>query len=1020
MRRKFTTLSVLSLFFMGGLAMAQVTGVLKDSSGFALEDAEVKVESTGQTVFTDSNGNFSIDAKVGDTLSVVDSNGEVYSLKVTKNKLGEVKFTRSKSDEIELQTVSLVGGIKMDAAQKIGAYDIVKKEDFELAPTSSIDEVLNGRVAGLVFSTNSGDPGSANIITIRGVGSLVGTPNPLYVIDGVVVGKGSDNAGLMESWNPLASIDPNSIESVSVLKDASATALYGARGANGVIVITTKKGRYNQKTRFNFATDMAIQDIAYDKQRWMNASEYIEWGALANYNTGNYSSLDAARDYFTGSYLNYDGVTDTNWTDVITRSQSTVRTYNFSATGGGENTSFRIGGSYYNNKPLIINTNFDRISVNAAIDHRIDDKLTLGLNVNYTHVDRVTYYDGGSFRNPWNARWNLVPTAPVYNTDGTLNQSIPGNENFNPLGILEKDFTTGDISTYLASLNAEYQFAKNFYFYSLFGTQYQTLNERAWWDPTVGDGVANEGALQATKTFAWDWNWQNSVSYRNKFAEKHDLQVYLGMEYQEHKYDQLYTSGTQFSEARPFFNYANQETVSTSEAVYQWKQISYFSRLNYIFDGKYTLSGQLRSDSNSTLGLNDKSGTFWSVGGSWNATKENFLSSSFLSNLTLRANYGEIGNIPYADSWGPQYNAYSVMSVAQYGGDPTNQIGTVGDPDLQWEISKQWNAGIDLGLLNNALNFTVDVYERNSVEAIYSAGLIPSSNPEPSGRYTNVGKISNKGVEVTVNANPINKEFKWNIYGNFSYNKNMLEKLFEDSEYFELDGTSNSMRVLKEGHEVGEYYTFLWAGVNPETGQGGWWKDGSKSEIVYNRTEAERVFMGKSAFPKYLASIKNDFSFKGITLSLFFTSQFEYAVHNRWQNYTLSDGSSMNTTQITDALYDSWTETNRNASNPKQVANQANGTEAPSSRWMFDGDHIRLKEAKLAYSFGDKFKQQTGLDNLTVYVKGVNLWTYVFDKDLTFDPESNSNAAAGWRGKGLYDNTAPIFKSISLGIVLDF
>ncbi|WP_235802670.1 TonB-dependent receptor plug domain-containing protein [Vaginella massiliensis] len=214
MRRKFTTLGTLSLFLFGGFAMAQVTGVLKDSTGFVLEDAEVKVESTGATAYTDLDGSFSIDAKVGDTLTIIDSNGEIYSLKVTKNNLGEVKFAKTKTDQIELSGVTLVGGIKMDAAQKIGAYDIVKKEDFELAPTASIDEVLNGRVAGLVFSTNSGDPGSTNIITLRGVSSLVGTPNPLYVIDGVVVGKGTDNAGLMESWNPLASIDPNAIESV--------------------------------------------------------------------------------------------------------------------------------------------------------------------------------------------------------------------------------------------------------------------------------------------------------------------------------------------------------------------------------------------------------------------------------------------------------------------------------------------------------------------------------------------------------------------------------------------------------------------------------------------------------------------------------------------------------------------------------------------------------------------------------------------------------------------------------------
>lgn len=1024
MRRKFTTLGTLSLFLFGGFAMAQVTGVLKDSTGFVLEDAEVKVESTGATAYTDLDGSFSIDAKVGDTLTIIDSNGEIYSLKVTKNNLGEVKFAKTKTDQIELSGVTLVGGIKMDAAQKIGAYDIVKKEDFELAPTASIDEVLNGRVAGLVFSTNSGDPGSTNIITLRGVSSLVGTPNPLYVIDGVVVGKGTDNAGLMESWNPLASIDPNAIESVSVLKDASATALYGARGANGVIVVTTKKGRYNQKTRFNVSSDMAVQEIAYDNQRFMNASEFMQWATLANFNTGLYGTMDDARAYTVNQYQ-YDGVTDTDWQDVITRSLSSVKTYNFSMTGGSENTSFRLGGSYYDNLPLILNTKFDRISVNSALEHRIDEKFNVGLNLNFSNVERRTINDGGAYANPWNSRWNILPLYPVYNPDGSLNTQIPpGTENrFNPLGILEKDFLTGSITTFLGSVNAEWQFAKNFYFYTLYGAQYQALNEKSYWDPSVGDGYGNNGVVQMTKNAAFDWNWQNSVSYRNKFNDVHDLQVWAGMEYQEHKYNYLYAGGTDLSEPKPYLTFVNADKLRGGDDFLFWKQISYFSRLNYVYNGKYTLSGQLRRDANSTLGLNNKAGVFWSVGGSWDVARE--FSSSPFSNLIFRLSYGEIGNIPYADNWGSQYNAYAILGTGSYAAEPTMGISDAGDPDLSWELSKQWNAGVDFAFLNNALSFSVDVYDKLTANAIYAFGL-PQTVGGPNSRFTNIGDISNKGIELTVTARPLDKEFKWNVYGNFSYNKNKLVKLFEAEGTFELDLTSNRMRALAEGREVGEYYTFLWAGVDPETGAPRWWKNGDKNEYVYIRTQAERVWMGKSAFPKYLSSIKNDFTFKNITLSVFFTGQFDYYVHNRWQNYQLSDGTDMATTQITDALYDVWTPDNPNASNPKPIAGgiSHNGTttasSGPSSRWIFKGDHIRLKEAKLAYSFGDKFKTQTGIDNFTVYVKGVNLWLYAFDDKLTFDPESNSNAAGGWRGKGLYDNTSPIMRSISLGFTIDF
>lgn len=1027
MRKSITSLGVLSLFLMGGLAYAQVSGVVKDSSGLPLEEAEVVLDRTGASVLTDANGAFTIDANIGDTLRIIDINGEERTIKVASNRIGDIKLAPSKADEISLSTVNLVGGIKMDVAQKIGAYDIVKKEDFELAPTASIDEVLNGRVAGLVFSTNSGDPGSTNIITIRGVGSLIGTPNPLYVIDGVVVGKGSDNAGLMESWNPLASIDPNAIESVSVLKDASATALYGARGANGVIVVTTKKGKYNQKTRFNISTDMAVQDIAYNEQKFMSSSEHLQWASLAHFNTGNYSSMSEAENYVRNTLYRWDGVTNTDWQDVVMRSTSTVRTYNVSAAGGSENTSFRLGGSYYENNPLILNSKFNRISVNSAVDHRIEDKLKLGMNLNFSNVDRKTINDGGAYSNPWNARWNNLPYYPVYDQNGEINQDIPpGNAvgRFNPLGILEKDFLQGTIATFLGSINAEWQFAKNFYFYSLYGAQYQMLNEKSYWDPSVGDGYANNGVVQVTKNSAFDWNWQNSVSYRNKFKDLHDLQVYVGMEYQEHKYNYLYSGGTNLSEPKPYISFVNAENITSGDDFYMWRQISYFSRLNYIYNNKYTISGQLRQDSNSTLGAFDKSGLFWSLGGSWNVSSE--FDSKILSNFVLRGNYGEIGNIPYADSWGPQYNAYSILGTGNYAADPTLSIGVAGDPNLSWEISKQWNAGVDFGLFNNKLSFTVDVYKKLTTAAIFNYGL-PQTTGGPDSRMTNVGDLSNKGIEVTVNSNPINNSngFRWDVYGNFSYNKNTVEELFED-DVFELDGTSNSMRALAEGREVGEYYTFLWAGVDPETGAPRWWKDGSKQEYVYNRADAERVWMGKSAFPKYLASIKNDFKFKNVTLSIFFTGQFDYYVHNRWQNYQMSDGADLTTNHYVEALYDAWTPSNPNASNPAPIAGgiSSNGSPtnsaSPSSRWIYKGDHIRLKEAKFAYSFGDKFKKQTGIENLTIYAKGVNLWLYNFDDDLRFDPESNSNAAGGWRGKGLYDNTSPIMRSISLGVTIDF
>lgn len=922
--------------------------------------------------------------------------------------------TATKTKDIE--EVVLVGGIKLDPAVKMGSYTVVSKANFESTPVASVDEVLNGRVAGLTFSTNGGDPGSTNLITIRGVGSLIGTPNPLYVIDGVVVGKGSDNAQVMESWNPLASIDPNSIEKVAVLKDASATALYGARGANGVIVITTKRGRFNQKTRFNVSSDMSVQDIAFDKQKYMNANEFLQWGGQMLVNSGAFTDLQAATAQFAEDN-NYDGVSDENWQEKVQRRTSIVNTYNVSATGGGENTSFRLGGSYYQNEPLVLNSNFDRISLTSAIDHKISDKFNLAFNANFTNVERKTYDDGGAYRNPWLTNWYIAPIYPAYNPDGTYNQTNLGNGNdfFNPLAIQEMDFMKGSIKTFVSSVTADLQVMKNVYANSLFGVQYQALDEKTYWDPRIGDGLTYNGYVLESRSSAFDWNWNNSLSYRNTFNDRHEVQAYLGMEYQEHKYYSLGAQVDNLSQPIPYISFGT-DYLQPWEDRLKWTQISYYSRLNYNLDKKYSFSAQVRRDGNSTLGLK-KYGNFWSVAGAWTMSEENFI-PEFFNLLTLRANYGEIGNIPYADQWYVQYNALALVSpTSLYAADQATTISQPGNPDLRWEVSKQYNLGLDFTIFDNIFNASIDVYQRKTVDAIYSYTTATTAGG-PDSYLTNVGDILNRGLEVTAGIKPFTGEFTWLIDGNFAYNKNTVESISNPGQ-IDLSGVSNSMRAISEGHLLGEYYTYEWAGVNPQTGAGMFWTDASHTETTTNRTAAQRVWQGKTPFPKYTAGLKSEFRYKKFSLSAFFTGQFEYSVHNRWQNYILGDGSAINN-QITDALYDSWTPSNTTASNPIQLLNNPSNAAGPSTRWMRDGDHIRLKEAKLSYSFGNVLKD-AGVDNLTLYLRGVNLWLYTFDKTLTFDPEANSNAAgASWAGKGLYDYTSPIMRSVSFGVSLDF
>lgn len=962
------------------------------------------------------------------------------------------KDTATKTKDI--QEVVLVGGIKLDPAQKVGAYNVVSKANFESTPFSSVDDVLNGRVAGLNFSSASGDPGSSNMVTIRGVSSLLGTPNPLYVIDGVVVGKGADNASLMESWNPLSAIDPNAIESVSVLKDASATALYGSRGANGVILITTKKGKYNQKTRFELSTETGVQDRAYDKLKLLTPEEYIKVGGILMWNTypGRFASLfDAIYSKDTSGGLHPErngylaayepqyvpGSPGTDWTKQVMRNSAVVTTYNFASSGGGENTSFRIGGTYYENEPLVKSSNFNRISINSAIDHKASDKLKFGLNVNYSNIKRNTYSGGRSVGNPITSAIMLSPLRSVYDSEGNFNQDLGqgASYGFNPVSMLAESKEWSTINTIIGSVNMDYQFAKNFYFNSLYGMQAQFMKEMQnvyAGHPLYTVQPPEKGVLRDERTTMLDWNWTNTFSYRNNFNARHDLQAYVGTEYQDHNYNNLYLFSLSQTDPRPYFDFAEEILGGNSDS--QWRQISYFGRLNYTLDKKYTLSGQLRRDGNSTLG-DKKWGNFWSVGGSWNVKNETFLPEK-ISSMTLRGSYGVLGNIPYADQWGSQYSQYATIQYnSQYGwGDQSGSgfISNPGNRELTWEESSHLDIGADIGFLNDRLKFTFDFYNKYTDKAIfYSYPAYESGGPAEFN--ANVGGIRNKGYEVVIDAAPVrNDNFSWNINANASYNKSVVEKLNQDLVTFDK-GTrddDNEFVALAPGHLLGEYYTILWAGVaqtdNPtkgiKAGDALYYTNGSQTDVTNKRTDAEKAWLGKSAFPLYNVGITNEFKYKGFSLSFLVTGQFDFYVVNGVRSYTQHDGAFPTRNQVVEAL-DNWTDApgaeNYSTENPKAVIGNASQSRLASSRFISKGDHLRLKELRFAYSFGSMFKEQTGINNLTVYVRGTNVLTYAFDKKLNYDPESMANSWS-WIGKGKYWYSSPVIRTLSFGVQLGF
>lgn len=1035
MRKELKILSVLALSLTGQLAFAQIKGKVQESDGLPSIGSKVEIKGTGTFTRTNDEGEFELStAKVGDVLVITNLDDQKQEVKASDDLVFKFSAPLGAKKETEIDAVTIIGSIRMNPNEQIGAVSTIKSDDLRSVPQASVNEVLEGKVPNINFSGAGGQPGSANNITIRGINTFAGSSNPLYVIDGVPVGRGTDNSELLEgyaSFNPLSGLDPNSIESITVLKDVSGTSLYGAQGANGVILIKTKSGKYNQKTKFSFTTETGSQDIAFDKHHWMTSEEYVQWGALTyagyDYQKGDlqaYSKLSDYRSTFINK-IGWDGITNEDWKKAVQRNSSIYNQYSFNASGGGQNTSFNIGASYYENKPLIKNSNFDRISANLGLNHKATDKLSFNLSANVSNVKTKTYSGGGSYSNPWISGWTILPIYPLYNEDGTYNiKNLGGNKYFNPVELLESDYLKADMTTFIGGVGMDYNFIKDFKFNSNFSIQNSNINERSWWNQFTGNsrGVGN---LQLSNSRTFEYDWTNFVQF-NKKIEKHEVTVDVGMDYQEHSRRVEYMSGKNFPEyiTKPELAWASVFKSDGLKA--SWSQISYIARLAYTFDRKYTVTGNFRRDGNSTFGDDNQWGNFWNAGLLWNVSNESFLSSSkVINNLKFRASYGIAGNTPMTE-WSKIFLHKQLYTPKTYSDHDQSglYISSAGNKDLKWEQSEQFGIGVDFGLFNNRITGILDYYNRKTKDLITTVPITTSTGG-PDLYYSNVGSIRNRGFELSITGIPIkNENFYWSVTASGSTNKSKVLKFDSGS-----SGSLNLIaynKAMQVGKQAGEYYTWGWAGIDPNTGQGLWYTDETKSATTTNKDEAKRFFQGKTSLPIYQAALQNEISYKNFKLSFLFTGSFEYRVYDGYIGYWMSDGAYAGSrNQDRDLLYNSWTPDNPNADNPIQVYPNASKTNEPSSRFLRKGDHIRLKDVKFSYTFTKSFLGDIGIEDITIYVRGTNLITWAFDSKLKSDPDSYSSSAnhdgyPDFYGKGYYDFSSPIMRTYSFGINVNF
>lgn len=998
MRRRLTSLGLLAFLGLGTVAFAQVTGTVNDASNLPESDVEVTVKGTDKVTYTDENGNFNIDAKVGDTLVI---NGKEF--KVTSTNLGTLNYS-NKSD-VDLGEVVVVGfGRTVSVKEVTGSTSTMTSKAIEDVPVASVDKMLQGRVSGVQTGNASGQPGGMASVRVRGISSINGVVSPIWIVDGVRVASG-DLTRNNTTGNILANMNPDDIESVTVLKDAVSTAVYGADAGAGVIIITTKSGKKGD-AKFNFSSSIGWNDRAVDTYRGFTGQEYKDYlnVAVNNYLGTSYTNEQIANGAINATFANiFKSPYSTNWQEE-TMKKGFQQNVDFNVSGANDKLSYYASANYFKQESVIKNSNYKRLAFTNKLTYQATDKLKLATDIQLSYSNMATLPDGGGFANPILSSYFNRPTDPAYNADGSYywnpSTSRLSNSQFNPVALLDMNYSKAQTARIFANFKAEYDIWKNIKYTLVFAPEYINIEEDKYYNPLHGDGFSRGGMKNDYVNRYFNFNVQNILSW-NKKMDVHNLGVSLIQEAYKSDYKGLNASGQTVGspslETLSNFvvplGYGGSRTITS-----RW---GYAATAHYDYDKLFLLDASYRRDILSQFMPGQKAGDFWSVGAGFDiARMGNIKGNGTLSMMKLRASYGKLGNQVSANPYGlySYTTNYNDFAAAGYSG--------VNNPNLSWETVNPLNVGIDFGFLKDRIKFSAEYFHKTTKDLIYS---LPVSGSQGLTSYTdNVGELVNKGFEFSLNADIFRgdrNQFNWNVGFNLSTLDNEITELYGG----EVKGSTT---ILKEGEGVRTYYLRKWAGVDPTNGDPLWYINGKDGETTNNYNLAQQEVQGSFISDIY-GGFNTAMAYKGFSLDLQFTFGFGGKIYDDWASYTFSDGQyTLNYPGYGDVMGDYWTPENTTASNPKPVYGGNKLSNRASTRFLYDADYIRLSNARVAYTFDSKTLSGSGLNSVQVFVMANNAWTHNFDDRLKFDPETN---IAGYTNLSL-----PVLKSFLLGVNVSF
>jgi TonB-dependent starch-binding outer membrane protein SusC len=957
-----------------------VSGKVTDAAGTAVSNASVIVKGTRIGTTSNANGNFSFSVPANAKALIISAVG-LASIEVTIPASGNVGVTLQQDDK-KLEEVIITGYQVRKKRDEAGAISTIRGKEIENLPNPSLDKALQGRAAGVLVQSNSGIPGGGINVRIRGTGSFLAGTQPLFVIDGVQLNTRSD-ANYTES-NPLAFLNPNDIESIDILKDAASAAIYGAQASNGVVIVTTKKGKAG-KTKFQFNSYVG-QATALQKLSVLNSQQLFQLRSEAVGNTNNLpaNNLDIQRfvlnefrvpiGSITTSKLASDAIAALptyDWQDAAFKSGA-IQNYEISAAGGNDRTTFRLSSSFNTQEAIISKANFKRGTLKLDVSNKATEKLTINTSINASTFDQIVpFATSGSFLgSPAFASSAIYPFNPIYNPDGTyfgvppanvaglLNQNVIAVNEFNK-GINRSNQLVGNISL-------DYKIKPWLTYRSFFGLDYRLVQGSRFTDPRTPDGFARKGLGQVES----EWNTNvistQTLNFNFNVKDKHRIDGLVGYEYRKENQEGIGTTGEGF----PTYQFTTLNTAATplssTEFFTGYRRQSVFANVNYNYDGKYILSGIVRRDGSSRFGANYRYGVFPSLRFAWNIDQEKFISSAeWINSLRFRASYGITGN----DQIG-NFDGLGLYGAASpYSGQPGISFSQLANPELRWEKNRTTNLGIDFAFFDNRVFGSLEAYDKITADLLLSQPLQLTTG---FGSITrNVGQIQNRGIELTLGVQPVKSlkpgGFNWTSTFIFTYNNNRVKKLYDGLQ--ELPGNP-STRVNRS---LGSVFTQQYAGVNAATGRPMWLD--TLGNVTYQPLLRDRVYLGDTQ-PDFWGGWTNNFTYKGFTLDVFFQYEYGRMADDGQVNFMLENIARLNS--FTDVYDNRWTTPGQITWYPRmgQTGAESKGSSALSgSRTLFKADYIRLKNVTLSYDINSDVLKKLKLSAARFYLQGTNLWT---------------------------------------------